>query len=147
MGKRRNITVYFMFALLFIQYVAGMTTNLFIQIPDSVSTQYKHGGTFYRYWGLALHWILTRSSFFLQLHVVVGTLLLIGAILMVGLSVASRSRVWVVLSILAAMFVIAAWVNGMFFVSFGQHNVNSLIMAIAFLAACVCYVAGLVVER
>jgi hypothetical protein len=136
-----------MLALMFFQYMAGMVTNLFVQIPDSLSTQYKHGGAFYRYWGMALHWILTRSSFFLILHVILGTLLIIGAILLVCMSIAKRSRSWIIFSILGAFFMIGAWINGMFFVSFGQHNVNSLIMAIAFLAAFVCYVAGLFVER
>jgi hypothetical protein len=76
------------------------------------------------------------------MYVILATLLIIGALFLVGMSVASRRRSWITFSILGAIFMIAAWENGMFFVSFGQHNVNSLIMAIAFFAVFVCYVAG-----
>ena len=57
MRSKLNITVLVMLALLFIQYVVGMVTNLFVQIPDSLSSQYQSGGAFYRYW-----WIVNRMD-------------------------------------------------------------------------------------
>ncbi|WP_067929191.1 hypothetical protein [Alicyclobacillus shizuokensis] len=142
MRSKLNITVLVMLVLLFIQYVVGMVTNLFVQIPDSLSSQYKSGGAFYRYWWLSLQWILAHSSIFLRLHVIVGILLVIGSVLVAGMSIVMKSRVWIIFSILGSIFTIGAGVNGMFFVSFGQHDINSLIMAIAFLAAFVCYASG-----
>lgn len=142
MRSKLSSVVFVMLTLLVIQYVVGMVTNLFVQIPSSLSSQYESGGAFYRYWWAALRWILANSSIFLQLHVIIGILLVIGSLIVVGISIAMKRRAWIAFSISGSIFTIGAGVNGMFFVSFGQHDINSLIMALAFLAAFVCYVAG-----
>jgi len=136
-----------MLVLLILQFMSGMVTNLYVQIPDSVSNQPTQGREFYAVWGSALRWTLAHGSLFLRLHVILGVLLLLLSLVIMGSAIASRRGVWVLYSILGWLMTTGAAINGMFFLSYGQHNLNSLIMSFAFIGASAFYVIGYCVTR
>jgi hypothetical protein len=125
-----------MLVILSVQFVLGMTANLYVLIPKvhpgAEAGRYFHGIL------QALGWTLSRLHSALFYHVLTG-LLIIGlsiAIFIAGLKSGKTS--WIVFSIVGWAMVTGAGFNGLSFVNYGAEY-SSMIMACAFLVSAVFY--------
>ena len=115
--------------LLILEYIFGMLVNLYVQFPSTL----PHGDA----WG----WVFTESVS-IQIHVYLGTLLLIVALVSLLLSIRIRSIAAVATSIIGFAMTILAYLGGIWFLSYGQQSVSSLWMALGFLGAVLAYGVG-----
>lgn len=104
-------------ALLLAQFLLGMYLNVFVPAP--------HGQP-----------VLT-------VHIALGTLLLVVAMVTTVVAVAGRGLVAAVLSASGLVFLVMAWIGGARFLGGGDHNADSYVMATGFILAASCYVAAL----
>jgi hypothetical protein len=134
MLSRFRATVLAILAVLALQFVAGMITNLYVEFPDSL----PHGS--------AWAWAFARTSI-IPVHVALGTLLLVLSLIAIELAWWADTRLGFA-SVLAGFLLIAlAYLCGIWFLTYGQSNVSSLLMALGFMGAFVAYGAGLLVTR
>jgi hypothetical protein len=126
------------------QFLVGMLVNLFVKVPPAhpgvVASNYFVGVV----QGVA--WALVSSPLALLLHVIVGLLLFLASLILVGLAIASRSRAWIITSLLGLIGIMGAGFNGASFLNYG-HDFSSLIMSISFLLAVISYAIGFYVTR
>ena len=127
----RNYAI-LMIGLLVIQYVLGMVTNLFMQFPDPSQADQV--------------WAAARSQFPSAAHMVIGTLLLVSAVIFVINAARKNNRPWIVSSVVGLIGIVVAFYGGVMFTS-SQVNVYSLIMALAFFVAFLAYGWGLFAAR
>ena len=123
-----RITFLVTLALLIIQYVLGMIANLEVQFPSDLP-----GGN-------AWAWAF-QNSLVIQLHIYVGTLLVIVAVAAVILSLAARHVAGTVAAVAGLALIVLAWLNGAQFLA-NQQDSASLTMALAFIGACAAYFLG-----
>lgn len=129
-GLRNNAI--FMIGLLVIQYVLGMATNMFVQFPDT-----DQAGQL---------WDFVRSQFLTMSHIVVGTLLLVGAIVFVIRAARIHHRSWIASSVVGLIAILAAIFGGTQFIT-TQIDAYSLLMALAAIIAFLSYGWGLYASR
>ena len=120
--------------LLVIQYVFGMLVNLYVQFPDSLP-----GGN-------AWSWSFTHT-FVIPLHFVIGTLLVVVALVALVLSMTTRHIPEILAAVFGLAMIVYAWLGGETFLAYGQQNTASLQMALGFIGAVIAYGAGLYVVR
>ena len=118
-----------MVVLLVVQYVLGMYTNLFVQIPAGVNG-----------------WQWLDNSVVLVGHVVVGGLLTVAAVAILLLAWRARARAWIAISAVGLVAIGAALVAGSSFIE-SQSAASSFIMASGFGAALLAYVSGIYASR
>jgi hypothetical protein len=123
-----RITFLATLVLLIIEYVLGMIANLEVQFPDSLP-----GGN-------AWAWVF-ENSLVIQLHIYVGTLLVLVALAAVILSLVARHVAGIVAAVAGLVLIILAWLAGAQFLATQQNGI-SLTMALAFIGACAAYVLG-----
>lgn len=104
-----------------LQYALGMYANLFVTFPhtDDIHTR----------------WVFAMDTPLLAAHVVLGTLLLIGAIVLVIRTKSSKIRLPAYFGLLG---VVLAWLGGERFIS-TQNNFFSYIMSLSFLLTLLAY--------
>lgn len=133
-----------MIALLLVQFVLGIATNLYAKIPAT------HPGTgpgnYFGRMGRGLGWAIGSGPGELAVHAVIGTLLVLGGFQAVAFSIKARRRAWIVVAVIAALGLIGAWINGVNFIDQGQHRGNSLAMSIGFAVAVAAYATGLFLD-
>ena len=105
-GRAFRLTVLITLVLLVLQYILGMIANLEVQLPS----------------GNVLSWIF-RNSIIIQLHIYLGTLLIVVALVALILSL------------------VFAWLSGVQFLA-TQQNDLSLRMALGFMGAFIAYLLG-----
>lgn len=105
---------------LIVQYVLGMVVNLSLQFPSPLS------GTF-------------PPAMLIQVHVFLGTLLLLLPLINLGLSIALKRGRSILISLLGFFLIFSAYVGGMLFLGGVQENASSLLMASGMMAALVVY--------
>ena len=125
---RIRIHAMIMIGLLFVQYLLGMTTNLFVTFPDH--------GTDGQFWEFA--W----SQWPEASHIVVGSLLLIGAVVLNRRAFKLGSRRWIIASLTGSLSILVAGGFGALFIP-SQTDAYSFVMAVAFLVAISAYGFGL----
>jgi hypothetical protein len=113
-------------SMLIIQFVLGMVYNIYGTAPTAT----KSVGMF--------------SSPWLALHVVMGILLVITAIMQVVRTMKLHQRIATVMSWAGLVAIIGAWAAGEAFISNGADGA-SLGMSLAFAVALACYVVNIVV--
>ncbi len=116
--------------LLVIQYVLGMFVNLFVQFPDSLP-----GGN-------AWSWSFTHT-FAIPSHVVIGTSLIVTALVALAMSVRTRHIPAILAAVFGLAMIVYAWLSGASFLSNGQQNTASIQMALGFIGAVIAYGIGL----
>ena len=121
-----------MIGFLVIQYTLGMVTNLFVQFPDTNQPDQL--------------WAFVRVQFPIIAHIVIGTLLLVGAIVFVIRAVRQNNQIWIVSSVVGLIGMVAAVIGGTQFVTF-QVDAYSLVMALATIVAFLAYGWGLYADR
>jgi hypothetical protein len=131
--------------LLLVQFLVGMLVNFYVQLPTA------HPGTetasapvrALQGWG----WALTANQWALRLHMALGMLLGLSALLLVGLAIASRRRAWVIASLFGLLGLLMAGLNGVAFMDYSGRDENSFVMSFGFALALVAYGVGLYVTR
>jgi hypothetical protein len=111
--------------LLFL-FVLGMFANLYVEIPSDLAN------------GNAWKWVFANSAI-IAVHAIVGTLLLVVSITSLVLAIRSHRKSWITFSALGLIFTGLAAYSGSDFLSSGQTNLSSLLMAFGFLGALVSY--------
>jgi len=119
--------------LLVVQYVLGMFSNLEVQFPGNLP-----GGNA---WG----WVWSHSLI-IQLHIYIGTLLLVVALVALVLSSVARNIVGSIAAAAGLALIILAWLSGAAFLA-SQQNTLSLWMALGFMGALVAYILGYSLSR
>ena len=127
--KRLYIQAVFLILFLIIQYAFGMAANLFVQFPENASAG--------KLWEYAWSQTLTSA------HIIIGILLVLGALVFVVRAIRSSSRAWIVPSITGLLAIIAAGASGSLFIA-TQNGLYSYGMSLAFLVALIAYGWGLV---
>jgi hypothetical protein len=122
--------------VLVLQYILGMGVNLFVKIPDT------HPGTnasgYFSGVVQGIDWSIFSGLILLAAHVVVGLGLVFFSIVLVIIAIRSREKIWIVSTLVAALFVLIAMFNGASFINY-NHDFSSMIMATAFIIAFVAY--------
>jgi hypothetical protein len=122
---------------LLVQLLVGMYVNLFVTIPDD-----HPGAQPTEYFGGAIQsvsWALTQGPLALVIHVVLGIVLLLGAIGLIVRAIPLHRRSVTVLAVLGLLSIVGAGFNGASFLNYNE-DVSSMLMAIFFALAALCYV-------
>ena len=117
-----------MLGLLAVQFLLGIAVNLYIRIPSAG-------------FGMAE---MMRSGPLVMVHMMLGMMLAVGAMVAVGVALPYGRRV-VICAIAALGGILVAGLGGLLFLLDGQSNGNSYLMAVGFLIATGSYVAQIVV--
>lgn len=91
-------------------------------------------------------WALGTSDAALQLHILVGLLLFLGAILLLAAAIQRRQALWVWVASLGLVGIMAAGFNGASFLNYG-HDFSSMLMSGGFVLALCAYMAGIYYTR
>ena len=127
-----RIYAFVIIGFLVIQYALGMVTNMFVQFPDTSD--------------VGQLWEFTRSQLPSGVHMWVGVLLVLSAIIFVIQSAMKKNRNWIVSSAIGLIAIAAAFYGGVMFVS-TQLDAYSMVMALAFIIAFLAYGWGLYADR
>lgn len=120
--------------LLVLLYLSGMLVNLYVQFPSTLP-----GGNA---WG----WAFTKNVL-TQIHIYLGSLLLVVALAALVLSIIVRRTPGIVAAIVGFAMILLAYLAGIWFLSFGQQSMSSLWMSLGFLGALLAYLLGYEVTR
>lgn len=116
-----------------LQFLAGMTLNLFVTIPRTHSG--STGNEYFSQSSHSLFWAVSgRGGTALAFHVYLALGLCIGVAVLFARSLKTHSKGWQRASGLATLLTIGALFNGLSFVDY-NHNVSSMIMATCWLLA------------
>jgi len=119
-----RLTVLVTLVLLVLQYVLGVLANLEVQLPSGNDWSWVFG-----------------HSLIIQLHIYIGTLLIVVALLALILGIVARHPVGIVAAVAGLALLIFAWLSGdQFLVT--QDDGLSLLMALGFMGAFVAYLLG-----
>jgi hypothetical protein len=124
--------------LLLVQFGLGMAVNLYVSIP--VHHAGAHGREYLSASAESVGWALAHGTATLAAHVIVGFLLTLSALGLVAQAVRLRRLGVLLAAMLGALCVIGAGFNGASFLDYA-HNISSLIMALLFAGAVLCYLA------
>jgi hypothetical protein len=142
LSQRYRWSLITMLVLLAIQFLIGMTTNLFVTVPDS------HPGSnapeYFSGVAQGIVWALGTSALVLRIHVVIGLVVFLIALWLLGLAIVASRRGWIIITAVGLLGIMAAGFNGASFMNYG-HDFSSLLMSIGFLIATVAYVVGYLV--
>ena len=126
---------------LVVQFMLGMTVNLFVQIPinhPGANPPEYFSGVFQ-----SVTWaILHGPSVWLLLHAVVGLALVIFGFRLLIPAIRSRNRPTMITSVIGALAMLAAGFNGGSYLNY-HEDFSSMIMASFFAIAITSYVIGL----
>jgi hypothetical protein len=138
-----RVLAFWLLLLLALQFVLGMVTNLFVTIPA------RHPGSdAAAYFGgvvVSVAWSIAHGAWALRIHALLGLLIIVIGFALVGTAISSRRRAWIVCSIIAVLFTIAAGFNGASFLIYGE-NFSSLFMSLGFVIALTTLMVGLYLD-
>ncbi|HUE67743.1 MAG TPA: hypothetical protein VMP38_06140 [Candidatus Acidoferrum sp.] len=126
---------------LLVQFMLGMATNLFVQIPTNHPganpPEYFSGVVQSVTWA-----ILHGPSIWLVAHAVLGLLIVLSALGLLFRTIPTRNRLAITTSVVGALAVLAAGFNGGSYLNYHQ-DFSSMIMATFFGVAVTAYLVGL----
>ena len=120
--------------VLVLEYILGMYTALFVQFPDSLVN------------GNAWSWSMSQSPVIMA-HVFLGTLLVVGSLLALGFSIASKSKIAIRASVVGLVAILIAYLSGSTFLANVQSDGYSFSMSLGFLGALFSYGAAYYLTR
>jgi hypothetical protein len=123
-GRAFRSTVLITLVFLVLQYILGMIANLEVQLPN----------------GNAWSWVFGHSLI-IQLHIYLGTLLIVVALVALILSLVARHPVGIITTVAGLALLVFAWFSGAQFLA-TQQNDLSLRMALGFMGAFIAYLLG-----
>ena len=126
---------------LVVQFMLGMATNLFVQIPTN------HPGAnppeYFSGVAQSVTWAIVHGpSIWLVLHAVLGLLIVLSAAGLLFRTIQTRSRLAITTSVIGALAVLAAGFNGGSYLNY-HEDFSSMLMATFFAIAVAAYVVGL----
>jgi hypothetical protein len=127
---------------LIVQFLLGMAVNLFVTIPAD-----HPGANPPEYFGgvvQSVTWAVLHGQVLLQVHAVLGLLLVLNALGLLVAAIRLRARDLIVVTSLGLFGVLAAGFNGGSFLNYKQ-DFSSMIMATFFAWAVVSYAVGIFV--
>ena len=127
-----RVNAIFMIGVLVIQYALGMVTNLFVSFPSTTQPGQL--------------WEFARSQFPTMAHIVIGTLLLLVAVIFVIRAARANNGGWIASSAVGLVAILTAFFGGVMFTS-TQVNAYSLVMGLSTIVAFVAYGWGLAAVR
>lgn len=127
-SKRLQAHALGMIGILIVQYLLGMTTNLFVQFPENA-----HEGQL---------WVFAWHQIPLSLHIIVGFALLFGTISLIISATKQKNRSWIIASTIAGIAIFSAIGAGATFIP-TQTDAYSFVMAISFIISLLAYFWGL----
>ena len=130
--------------LLATQFLLGMTTNFYAQIPHTLPQAHANFDTRL---GAAANWGLLHGPIELQIHVAIGLLIGACALILAALAIRSGDRTWRVLAVAGWLSTVVAGVGGAAFLAYRQADRYSLLMSIGFLGALCAYAAAVYVTK
>ena len=133
MGRFR-VTLILLLTVLVVQFVAGMIVNLYVAFPGSLPA------------GSAWAWSFAHTGI-VPLHVALGTVILVLSLAAIEFALWAEHRAGALSVGVGFVCVAVAYLGGMWFLTYGQSDLSSLVMALGFIAACVSYTIGLLVTR
>lgn len=122
----------FLLIFLILQYLLGMTTNLFVQFPQD-----KRDGQL---------WEFAWRQLPLAAHIILGILLLLGALVLVIKAIRQKNKPWIILSSFGALSILIAGMSGAIFIP-TQMAIYSFVMAFTFIVALISYGWGLYISN
>jgi hypothetical protein len=126
---------------LVVQFMLGMATNLFVQIPTN-----HPGANRPEYFSgvvQSVTWTILHSrSIWLVLHAVLGLLIVLSSFGLLFQTVATRNRLAITTSVVGALAVLAAGFNGGSYLNYHQ-DFSSMLMATFFAIGITTYAVGL----
>jgi hypothetical protein len=126
---------------LVVQFMLGMATNLFVQIPTDHPGAYPP--EYFSGVAQSVTWaILHGPSIWLLLHAVLGLLIVLSAFGLLFRTVRTRNRLAITTSVIGALAVLAAGFNGGSYLNY-HEDFSSMIMATCFAIAVTAYLVGL----
>lgn len=135
-------TVLVMLIWLLVQFLLGMATNLFVDItrdhPGANPPEYFTGVA------QSVTWAVLHGAPLLQLHAVVGLILLVGAVMTFVQALRSGPRSVKIATGVGGVAVLFAGFNGGSFLNY-NYDASSMIMASFFALAVAAYAAALFV--
>jgi hypothetical protein len=141
--RLRGLTIVILF-LLAIQFVLGMTANLFVTVPSN-----HPGANPPDYFSGLVHsvaWAVTSSPLWLLLHAILGLLLLVLAVIFIIAAIVARKGGWIAVAIIGFIGVMSAGFNGGSFLEY-NYDINSFFMAVSFIVAMTAYSLGLAIRK
>ena len=117
---------------LILQFLLGMFTALFVTFPEGASEKQV--------------WKFAGQNIPIVFHMLLGILILLGAIALVVRAIIMKDKNWIWTSIIGLFGVLVADVTGLLFVS-QQNDMYSYTMAVAFIVALVSYFWGIYKAR
>jgi hypothetical protein len=125
-ARRRRLGIVLVAALL-LQTMLGVANELFTSVPTQ-------GDPFA---GAVPQWLLS-------LHVLVGTVVVVAAVVLAVSARRARDRAWTAPAVVGLVLVLGAWLSGHFFLVTYGDDALSLSMAVLGMTAIGVYVTGLV---
>lgn len=126
--------------LLLIQFLLGMTANLFTKIPD------RHpgagSGDYFAGAAAGLAWVVAHGPGWVAVHAAFGLALIAQVSVVVVLARRHGTRADLAVAVVGALAVVGAGFNGISFLNYG-HDFSSMIMAALWAVALGCYLTGL----
>lgn len=113
--------------LLILQFLLGMFAALFVSFPEKASESQI--------------WKFAGQQFSITLHMLLGILILLGAIALVIRAIIMKDKNWIWTSVVGLTGVVAADITGILFVA-QQNDIYSYLMAVAFVVSLVAYFWG-----
>lgn len=129
-----------MLVLLLVQFALGMGTNIYVQVPS-----HHPGANASSYFaGLmkGIGWVIPNGAIVLAAHVALGLALILVGLAALVRSFSSHRGGIVAASLIGWLAIIGAGFNGASFLNY-NNNLSSLIMALLFALAVLCYVLTL----
>lgn len=127
-----RIQGFYMLGFLAVQFVLGMVTNMYVQFPDTNRPD--------------LLWATARSQAPTFAHIILGILLMVGAIIFVIRATSQHNRVWAISSWVGLISILAAIYGGVTFTT-TQIDSYSMVMALGFIASVLAYSWGLYANK
>ena len=120
-----EVTTWVLSLLLVLQYLLGIYANLFVEIPEEGS-----------------RWAFAGTSAGIAAHMLLGILVLVGAILVLIFAIRRKSAEWIAFSILGLIGVFGALYAGSSFVNVDSDGI-SFMMAAGTALSMIAYSTGL----
>ena len=141
-SQRLRLHAIGLLGLFAVQFVVGMTLNLFVSLPTSHPG--TSGGEYFTRSAQSLIWAISGGGgWALAIHVLLAVVLLLGCLVLFVRSLRLKApSFWCWMGGLASLFTLGALFNGLSFVDY-DNDFSSLIMAVCWLAAVVALVAAL----
>ena len=125
---------------LVVQFMLGMATNLFVQIP------LNHPGAnpkeYFSGVAQSVTWAILHGPLWLVLHAVLGLLLVVFGFRVLMQAVQARHRTAIVTAVIGAIAILGAGFNGGSYLNY-HEDFSSMIMATLFAIAVTSYAIGL----